>query len=215
MRAALYARVSTRDKDQDPEAQLEQLRRYCALAGWSVSQIYKDVGVSGSTERRAELDLLLEKAAQSTRPFDVVVVWKFDRFARNVRFLIQSLEKFRACGIEFVSITEKIDTTTPMGKMVFTVLGAIAELESGLISERVKAGMQNARRKGKHLGRPSLEVDGTEILELRSQGKSLRAIAAALGTSRSFVQLWLHRWYAIPAGKNWLIRAKKRGLLRP
>lgn len=215
MRAALYARVSTRDKDQDPEVQLAQLKHYCALAGWTVSQIYTDVGISGATERRAELDVLLEKATERVRPFDVVVVWKFDRFARNVGFLIRSLEKFRSCGIEFVSITEKIDTTTPMGKMVFTILGAIAELESGLISERVRAGMQNARRKGKRLGRPSLAVEGTQILELRSEGRSLRAIAAAVGSSKTFVQYWLRKWYASPGGKAWLEAHKRRGLKRP
>jgi DNA invertase Pin-like site-specific DNA recombinase len=215
MRAALYARVSTRDKDQDPEAQLAQLRHYCALAGWTVSEVYTDVGVSGSTERRAELDVLLEKAREYARPFDVVVVWKFDRFARNVGFLLRSLEQFRRCGVGFVSVTERIDTTTPMGKMVLTVLGAIAELESNFMSERVKAGMENARRKGKRLGRPSLEVDGTQILELRAQGATLRTIGATVGASAGFVHFWLRKWYQTPGGKAWLEVHKRRGLKRP
>ncbi len=151
VKAALYARVSTANSGQDPEVQLLELREYCQRRG-SVTGEYIDVGISGAKERRPELDRLLADAHR--RRFDAVVVWRFDRFARSVSHLLRALENFRALGIEFVSLSEQVDTSTPTGKMVFTVLGAVAELERSLIVERVKAGMRNARAKGKRIGRP-------------------------------------------------------------
>jgi DNA invertase Pin-like site-specific DNA recombinase len=117
------------------------------------------------------------------RRFDAVVVWKFDRFARSVSHLLRALETFRAQGIEFVSFSEQLDTSTPAGKMVFTVLGAVAELERGLIVERVRAGLRNAKAKGKSLGRPKTLVDVSEVASLRAQGRSWRKIARRLGIS--------------------------------
>src|SRR5712664_3184893 len=111
------------------------------------------------------------------RRFDAVVVWKFDRFARSVSHLLRALETFKAQGIEFVSFSEQLDTSTPAGKLVFTVLGAVAELERSLIVERVKAGLRNARAKGKTLGRPRKVVDTVRIAELRSAGRSWRKVA--------------------------------------
>src|ERR1700704_3082133 len=111
------------------------------------------------------------------RRFSVVIVWKFDRFARSVSHLLRALETFNALGIAFVSLSEQMDTTTPTGKMVFTVLGAVAELERSLIAERVRAGLRNARAKGKTLGRPRVTVDDIKIFHLRSQGRSIREIA--------------------------------------
>jgi DNA invertase Pin-like site-specific DNA recombinase len=115
------------------------------------------------------------------RKFDVVVVWKFDRFARSVSHLLRALETFNSLGIAFVSLGEQIDTSTPTGKMVFTVLGAVAELERSLIAERVRAGLRNARAKGKRLGRPPRELDSKRIAALRAQGVGWRAIAKQLG----------------------------------
>jgi DNA invertase Pin-like site-specific DNA recombinase len=179
MRAALYARVSTLHNGQDPEMQLRELREYCSRRGWQVAGEFVDVGISGAKEKRPELDRLLADAHR--RRFDSVVVWKFDRFARSVSHLLRALETFQALGIEFVSLSEQMDTSTPTGKMVFTVLGAVAELERSLIAERVRAGLRNARAKGKRLGRPPRELDGKRIAALRAQGVGWRAIAKQLG----------------------------------
>lgn len=180
MNVALYARVSTTN-GQDPEMQLREIREYCQRRGWTVSAEYVDAGVSGAKERRPELDRLLADAHR--RHFDSVVVWRFDRFARSVSHLLRALETFRSLGIEFVSLSEQVDTSTPAGKLVFTVLGAVAELERSLITERVRAGLRNARAKGKRLGRPRSGVARAEIIRLRAQGASWRAIGAALGVS--------------------------------
>jgi DNA invertase Pin-like site-specific DNA recombinase len=180
MRAAVYARVSTNNGQQSPEMQLREVREYCDRRGWDVAGEYVDT-ISGSKEKRPELDRLMADAHR--RRFDAVVVWKFDRFARSVSHLLRALEAFQALGIEFVSLSEQMDTSTPTGKMVFTVLGAVAELERSLIAERVKAGLRNARAKGKRLGRPRKVVDASRIASLRAGGRSWRMIARQLGCS--------------------------------
>src|ERR1700730_16455035 len=169
MRAAIYARVSTANNGQDPRVQTREMEEYCPRRGWTIVDEYVDVGISGTKEKRPELDRLLADAHR--RRFDVVVVWRFDRFARSVSHLLRALENFQALGIEFVSLSEQLDTSTPTGKMVFTVLGAVAELERSLIVERVKAGLRNARAKGKTLGRPKKVVDAARIAMLRAQGR--------------------------------------------
>ncbi len=179
MRAAIYARVSTANNGQDPRVQTREMQEYCPRRGWTIVDEYVDVGISGTKEKRPELDRLLADAHR--RRFDVVVVWRFDRFARSVSHLLRALETFQALGIEFVSLSEQLDTSTPTGKMVFTVLGAVAELERSLIVERVKAGLRNARAKGKRLGRPSKAVDASTVARLRGQGVTWRAIAEQLG----------------------------------
>jgi DNA invertase Pin-like site-specific DNA recombinase len=181
MRVAIYARVSTSNNGQDPTMQTRELREYCDRRGWTVAGEYVDVGISGTKEKRPELDRLMQDAHR--RRFDVVVVWKFDRFARSVSHLLRALETFKAQGIEFVSFSEQLDTSTPAGKLVFTVLGAVAELERTLIVERVKAGLRNARAKGKRLGRPRKIVNAARIAELRKQGRSWRNIARQEGCS--------------------------------
>ncbi len=123
---------------------------------------YVDAGISGAKDRRPELDRLMQEAHK--RRFDAVAVWKFDRFARSVSHLLRALDTFRALGIEFVSLSESLDTATPAGRMVFTVLGAVAELERSLIVERVKAGLRNAKAKGKRLGRPKAVLDSSRML---------------------------------------------------
>jgi DNA invertase Pin-like site-specific DNA recombinase len=142
---------------------------------------YIDVGISGAKEKRPQLDTLMSDAHR--RRLDVVVVWRFDRFARSVSHLLRALETFRSLGIEFVSLSEQVDTSTPTGKLVFTVLGAVAELERSLIAERVRAGLRNARAKGRRLGRPSKNVSPAKVANLRAQGASWRAVGAALGVS--------------------------------
>jgi DNA invertase Pin-like site-specific DNA recombinase len=179
MRAALYARVSTANNGQDPRVQTRELQEYCQRRGWTVAGEYVDVGISGTKEKRPELDRLMKEA--HGRRFDAVVVWRFDRFARSVSHLLRALETFQALGIQFVSLSEQLDTSTPTGKMVFTVLGAVAELERSLIIERVKAGLRNARAKGKRLGRPPKALDAVKIAKLRAQGLAWRAIATQLG----------------------------------
>jgi DNA invertase Pin-like site-specific DNA recombinase len=178
MRTAIYARVST-NNGQDPAMQTRELREYIERRGWQLAGEYVDTGISGTKEKRPELDRLMADAHR--RRFDCVVVWKFDRFARSVSHLLRALETFKAQGIEFVSFSEQMDTSTPAGKMVFTVLGAVAELERSLIVERVKAGLRNAKAKGKRIGRPHVFVDARRIATLRANGASWPAIAKQLG----------------------------------
>jgi DNA invertase Pin-like site-specific DNA recombinase len=181
MKVALYARVSTSDKGQDPEMQLRELREYCERRKFVVSAEFVDNGVSGSKESRPELNRLMADA--NRRKFDAVVVWKFDRFARSTSHLLRALETFQSLGIDFVSLTEGIDTSTPVGKMVFTILGSVAEMERELIRERIRSGVRNARAKGKRLGRPKVTVDASRIAALRASGASYRSVASALGIS--------------------------------
>src|ERR1700674_2603033 len=195
MIAAIYARVSTANNGQDPRVQTRELGEFCERRGWTLLPEYVDIGISGTKEKRPALDRLMADAYK--RRFDVVVVWRFDRFARSVSHLLRALETFQALGIEFVSLSEQMDTSTPTGKMVFTVLGAVAELERSLIVERVKAGLRNARAKGKTLGRPKKVVDARRIATLRAQGLSLRAIASELGVGLAT----LHR-AAVPRSKT-------------
>jgi DNA invertase Pin-like site-specific DNA recombinase len=178
MKVALYARVSTNNQGQDVGMQIRDLEQFAQARGWQIVGTYVDSGVSGTKDSRPELNKLMQDA--SKRRFDVVAVWRFDRFARSTSHLLRALEQFRALGIDFVSLGENVDTTTPMGKMVFTVLGAVAELERSLIVERVKAGLRNAKAKGKRLGRPRVAVDAGRIGRLRSQGHSWAAIAERL-----------------------------------
>jgi DNA invertase Pin-like site-specific DNA recombinase len=186
MKAAIYARVSTANNGQDPTMQTRELREYCERRGWTVAGEYVDIGISGTKEKRPELDRLLGEAHR--RRFDAVVVWRFDRFARSVSHLLRALETFKSLGIEFVSLSEQVDTSTPTGKMVFTVLGAVAELERSLIVERVRAGLRNAKAKGKSLGRPRVTVDAARIAALRSQGLSWAKIGEQLGLGEGTVR---------------------------
>src|SRR5450759_5871132 len=179
VRAAIYARVSTVNGTQDPSMQTRELKEYCQRRGWQIHDIYVDNGVSGKKDSRPQLNRMMQFAHE--RRFSVIVVWRFDRFARSVSHLLRALETFNALGIQFVSLSEQVDTSTPTGKMVFTVLGAVAELERSLIVERVRAGLRNARAKGKTLGRPRKVVDAGRIAALRALGLSLRSIAIELG----------------------------------
>ncbi len=181
--AALYARVST--LDQNCEVQLHDLRRYAGQR-LTLYREYIDVGVSGAQRHRPQLDALMKDAHK--RLFDVVLVWKFDRFARSLKHLIESLDEFSSLEIDFVSYTEGVDTTTPSGQLLFHIVGAVAQFERDLIAERVRAGMAHARAMGKHIGRPRALVDREAVQRLRSTGKSLRTIATTLGIPVSRVR---------------------------
>jgi DNA invertase Pin-like site-specific DNA recombinase len=182
MRAAIYGRVSTSNHGQDVQMQVRELREYCERRGFEIVSEYLDEGISGAKSSRPELDRLMAEA--HLRRFDAVVVWKFDRFARSVSHLLRALETFQALGIEFVSLSEQLDTSTATGKMVFTVLGAVAELERSLIAERVRAGLRNAKAKGKRLGRRPVTTNPAEARALRAAGKSFSQIAAQLHISQ-------------------------------
>jgi DNA invertase Pin-like site-specific DNA recombinase len=178
MKVAIYTRVST--ADQNADLQQTELNEYAAFRKWHIAGVYSDV-ISGSKDKRPALDRLMADARRGK--FDVVAVWRFDRFARSTRFLLESLELFNGLGIDFVSLRESIDTSTATGKLVFTILGAVAELERSNIRERVVAGQKAAKRRGVRFGRPQVQVDIREIETLRKQGQTWREIALAMGTS--------------------------------
>jgi DNA invertase Pin-like site-specific DNA recombinase len=154
--------------------------------GWLQHKIYRDKGISGATASRPGLDELLKDCRH--RSIDVVVVWKFDRFARSLKNLIAGLELCRALGIDFVSVTEAVDTSLPAGEMLFQMIGAVAQFERSLIAERVRSGLANARANGKILGRPPLrKLTDKEITNLRKQRKhgkaTFRFLAKTFGIS--------------------------------
>ena len=188
-RVALYARVSTLNHNQDPELQLRELRQYATARGWDVAGEYVDRGISGSVESRPELNRLMGDARK--RQFDVVAVWRFDRFARSTKHLLLALEEFRALGVQFVSYQENIDTSSPLGQALFTIVSAVAQLERDLIRERVSAGVRNARACGKELGRPRRIVNQEDIIRLRAEGASLRQIAKKLSIGYGTVRMRL------------------------
>lgn len=185
VRVALYARVSTLN-NQDPEMQLSELRDYAGHRGWQIVQEYTDEGVSGCRESRPALNRLMADACR--RRFDAIVVWKIDRFGRSLKHLINSLAELAALGVSFVSLRDHLDLSTPSGRLMFQIIGAMAEFERSLIQERVRAGLRNARAKGKRLGRPRVVVDATKIVCLRAQGLSWSQIEAQTGTSKSTAQ---------------------------
>ena len=185
LRVALYARVSTRDKGQNPELQLSELRQYAQARDWHVVGEFVDVGVSGSKDSRPKLDEMMRLA--KARKLDTVAVWKLDRFGRSLRHLVDAMAELEAVGVAFVSLRDAIDMTTPQGKLMFAVVGAMAEFERSLIQERVRAGLAVAKSKGKVLGRPKAkrerDADAGRIRQLRDEGQSYREIADELGRS--------------------------------
>src|SRR5262245_55219041 len=183
-RAALYMRVSTKNHGQTTETQAVALKEYAARRAFEIIEEYRDEGVSGSKDSRPALDKLMKDAR--VRKFDVVIVARFDRFARSVSHLLRALEEFSHLGIDFISLSESIDTSTPVGRMIFTVLGAVAELERNLIKERVHMGIQRARRQGKTLGRPKRIFDRAKARRML-ETMSAREVARQLGVSRGVI----------------------------
>lgn len=190
MKAAIYARVST--LDQEPENQLQELRRYVSARDWTAVE-YTDKGVSGSKDRRPALDQMITDAKR--RRFDVVVCWRLDRLGRNLKHLITLLEELQALGVAFVSLAEGIDATTPAGKLQMHILGAIAEFERARIQERVRAGLARAKAQGVRLGRPRRPIDPERLATVA--GLPEREAARRLGIPRST----LHRWLAQKPGE--------------
>jgi DNA invertase Pin-like site-specific DNA recombinase len=162
------------------------LREYVAHRGFTVTEEYRDEGISGAKDSRPALDRLMHDAR--ARRFDVVVVVRFDRFARSVSHLLRALEEFSHLGIDFASLSESIDTSTPMGRMIFTVLAAVAELERSIIRERVQAGVERARRQGKRFGRPTVIVDREKLVRLKAEGWIIQSIAKECRIARSTVR---------------------------
>ena len=185
VRAAVYARVST-NNGQNPEMQLAELRAYCQRRGWKLVEEFVDVGISGAKERRPALDRLLSHCRR--RSVDAVVVYRYDRFARSLRHLVNALEEFRALGIDFISLHEGVDTSTPNGRLVFGIFASIAEFERELIRDRVKSGLAAAKAKGKRLGRPRVNPDVARINQLRREGASWARIAKILGLGEGTVR---------------------------
>ena len=185
-RAAIYARVSTANNGQSPDMQLLELREYCERRGWAVAGEFVDAGISGTKEHRPALDRLLSLCRK--RSVDAVVVYRYDRFARSLRQLVNALEDFRALGIDFVSLHEGVDTSTPNGRLVFGIFASIAEFERELIRDRVRSGLAAVRAKGKHLGRPRVIVDVARIGALRAQGRSWREITLETGIAKGTAQ---------------------------
>ena len=182
-RVGIYARVST--KDQNCDLQLRDLRTFCLARQFTVVREYVDVGESGAKDSRPQLNELMADARK--RKLDAVIVWRFDRFARSTKHLLLALEEFRSLGIQFISYQENIDTSSPLGQALFTIVSAVAQLERDLIRERVRAGLRNAKLKGKTLGRPTLTLDRDRIARLRASGASIREIAAQLEVSTATV----------------------------
>jgi len=176
LQAALYARVST--GKQDEAMQLAEMREFCERRKWSID-VFTDAGYSGAKASRPQLDRMMAECRR--RKYDVVVVYRFDRFARSVKQLVEALAEFNELGIQFVSLHENVDTTLPQGKLLFHIFAAIAEFERELTRERVLSGLAHARARGVILGRPRRVVSTDKIATLRAQGASWRAISGKLG----------------------------------
>ena len=190
MKVCIYARVST--NEQNVETQLQALRQYAKARGWEVLNEYVDEGISGSEARRPALDLMMQHARYKW--FKVLLVWKFDRLFRSVPHMLEALDRLRTLDIDFVSMTESIDTSSAMGKMVFTFLAAVGEFEQSLTRERTVAGMARARSEGKRIGRPHVHVDIEEAKKLWAEGKglSIRKIAEKMNQRPTTVYMALH-----------------------
>jgi DNA invertase Pin-like site-specific DNA recombinase len=184
-RVALYARVSTSNGQQDPEMQLRELREYTKHRELVIVDEYID-RMTGSKDSRPALNRLMADACQ--RRFDAVLVWKLDRFGRSLRHLVNAIAELEALGVAFISFRDNLDLTTPSGRLMFQIIGAMAEFERALIQERVRAGLRNACAKGKRLGRPRVIVDASQIASLRSQGRSWAQITEEIGVSKGTAQ---------------------------
>jgi DNA invertase Pin-like site-specific DNA recombinase len=190
MRVGIYARVSTLI-GQSPEMQLAELREYAARRSWEIYGEYVDSGISGSKESRPELNRLMSDV--HLRRFDVVLCWKVDRFGRSLKHLVNTLADLDSYGVAFISLRDNLDLSTPSGRLMFQIVGAMAEFERSLIQERVRAGLRNAKLKGKTLGRPALTLDRDRIARLRASGASIREISAQLEVSTATVHKALHQ----------------------
>jgi putative DNA-invertase from lambdoid prophage Rac len=179
-KTAIYAGVSTAN-GQDVSLQTRELRLFAEARGWQLIGEYIDAGVSGAKDSRPELNRLMADAKR--RAFDVILVWKLDRFGRSLKHLVAALGEFEALGIAFVSLRDSFDLTTPSGRLMSNVVASFAEFERDLIRERVKAGIANRRAKGFRVGRKPISIDPARLQVLRSEGRTIREIAVPLGCS--------------------------------
>ena len=183
-KVAVYVRVST--KDQSVDMQLNDLERYSRERGLDVFKVYEDNGVSGTKETRPALNELMDHAKK--KRFDMVLVWRFDRFARSTKHLVTALHEFRHLGIDFISFQENIDTSSPLGEAIFTIISAMSTLERDIIAERVKGGLRKAKAKGRLLGRPKSKIDISKLIEYRKQKMSIRRIAVEMSLSKGTIE---------------------------
>ncbi len=188
MRIGVYARVSTLN-GQNPETQLLELREYASHRRWQIEGEYVDVGVSGSKCSRPSLNRLMAHAHQ--RRFDGILVWKLDRFGRSLRHLVTALAELEALGITFVSLKDNWDLSTPSGRLMFQIVGAMAEFERELCRERIRAGMRRRRLEGLALGRAPIQVDHSKLVTDRVSGMSLTQVAKKYSVSRASVVRWV------------------------
>lgn len=194
-RVALYARVSTLDKGQDPETQLRPLREYADRRGFLIEGEYTDTA-SGTTEDRSQYQAMIDLARK--RKIDVVLVWRYDRFARSTQALVNALKEFQRLGVDFISYQENIDTTTPTGELIFHVMASLAQFESSLISQRVRAGMARAKAQGKHIARPALALSKQEaIYTLLEEGVSMNQISKRTGVAYGTVYNYVKKRKAV------------------
>lgn len=180
---SIYTRVST--LDQSCELQIRELKEFAERRGWKVVAVFEEK-MSGTTANRPQLKQLQKLVAE--RKIDVVLTWKLDRLFRSLRDLLSVLQDWSDLGVEMVSLRDNIDLTTSTGRLLMQIVGAFGEFEAALVRERVRAGVENARKKGVKLGRPALEMDVAKIRSLREHGLPIRAIALELGISIGSVQ---------------------------
>ena len=182
-----YLRIST--NEQDTGSQIEAIKRYCENQSWTLKKVYEDKGISGAVDDRPALNEL--KKDCTSNKFQAVLVFRFDRMARSTSHLLECLQLFNRYGIDFVSVSEGVDTTTAIGKMIFTFLSAISEFEREIIRERVKAGLVRAKSAGVHCGRPRRGFDVSEALRLYKSGLGYKQVGKKLNVPRTTVQRYL------------------------
>ena len=189
-RAALYARVST--EEQDVGMQLDELRKVAAQRGWTVIDEYLDEGESGAKDSRPALDRMIDDAR--TGKLDLIAVWKLDRLGRTLKGLVSLVDDLGRWGVDLVSVRDPaFDTTSPAGRLIFQVIGAVAEYERGIIRERALAGIRRAQARGKHCGRNPKEIDVRPAIALLNQGRNLSEVARILGLDRTTLRRRLTR----------------------
>jgi len=184
VRVGIYARVSTTGHGQDVGLQVGELRQVAEQRGWAVLREYIDEGISGAQESRPALDAMLEDARLGR--LDLVVVWKLDRLGRSLQHLLLVLDELTRLGVQFVSVRDAgIDTTSPSGRLMLSMIGAFAEFERALIRERVVAGVRRAQASGTHCGRPFVDIDLRPAVSMIQAGYGLKAISKSIGVSRA------------------------------
>jgi DNA invertase Pin-like site-specific DNA recombinase len=187
--AAIYVRTSTADK-QDPAGQEAELRALVEKRGWRIYKVYRDHGYSGAKANRPAFNEMWADCRAGR--ISVVCVWALDRFGRSLKNLIEGLEELQRLGVDFLCLKQDLDSTSPAGRLLFHIVGAVAEFEHHLIRGRIAMGMDEARRKGKHIGRPPLrKFSAAELEQIRTERRkkrSIRQLAIRFGTSQWMVK---------------------------